>query len=112
MKGRKGRGSGGVDMAEEDEKTKPEARTNAAKIDREAEEMKKGGRAKKARGGKMLGKVSGEKGYAHAGRKPRKAGGRTGSESHPFTGANRGKEPEGHKTMGPDPVIAGMDQKA
>jgi hypothetical protein len=112
MKGRKKRATGGVDMAEEDEKSKPEARTNAPKIDKEAEELKKGGRAKRAHGGKMVGKVHGEKAPAHAGRKPRKAGGRTGSEASPFTGANKGKEPAGHKTMGPDPVIAGEDQRA
>jgi hypothetical protein len=112
MKGRKGKSTGGVDMAEEDEKSKPEARTNATKEDKEAEEMKRGGRMKRARGGKMMGKIAGEKSMRHAGRKPRKAGGRMGSENNPFTGANKGQEPAGHKTMGPDPVIAGMDQKA
>jgi len=99
MKGRKHRETGGVNEAEEDVKDKPEARTNAKKIDDEAEEMKKGGRAKKARGGKMVGKVEGEKGAMHAGRKPRKSGGRTGSDASPFTSARKGTEPSGHKTM-------------
>jgi len=99
MKGRKHRESGGENEAEEDIKEKPEARTNAKKIDDEAEELKKGGRAKKARGGKMVGKVEGEKGAMHAGRKPRKSGGRTGSEAQPFTGARRGTDAPGRKMM-------------
>jgi hypothetical protein len=97
--GRKHRESGGENEAEEDIKEKPEARTNAKKIDDEAEELKKGGRAKKARGGKMVGKVEGEKGAMHAGRKPRKSGGRTGSEAQPFTGARRGTDAPGRKMM-------------
>ncbi len=112
MKGRKHRETGGKNDAEEDVKSKPEARVNATKIYKEAEEMKKGGRAKKAHGGKMVGNVGGEKSMPHAGRKPRKAGGRTGSEASPFTGANKGTEPKGHKTGGPSPVIEGEDQHA
>jgi hypothetical protein len=111
--GRRSRSTGGTDEAEEDAKEKPEARTNAKKIDDEAEEMKKGGRAKRKHGGKTeVGKIEGHKEKMHAGRKPRKSGGRTGSENSPFTGANKGREPAGHKTMGPDPVLGGMDQKA
>jgi len=111
--GRKSRSTGGVNEDEEDLKSKPEPRTNAKKIDDEAEEMKKGGRAKRKHGGKTeVGKIDGGKAPMHAGRKPRKSGGRTGSEANPFTGANKGKEPPGHKTMGPDPDIGGMDQKA
>lgn len=110
MKGRKnhkaeGGGTGGADEAEEDIKTKNEARTNAKNIDSEAEQMKKGGRTKKKRGGgagKTVGVVEGPEPPAHAGRKPRKGGGRatTGAESHPFTTANKGKDPKGHKTGG------------
>lgn len=96
--GRKKREAGGVNEAEEDVKTKPEERTNAKKIDSEAEEMKKGGRAKRARGGKMEHKVEGEKMKMHAGRKPRKNGGRTGSDSSPFSSARNGKEPSEHKS--------------
>jgi hypothetical protein len=100
MKGRKGRGTGGVNEAEEDEKTKPEARTNAKNIDSEAEELKKGGRAKRKHGGKMIGKVEGEKSAHHAGRKPRKAGGRTsGSDGNPFTSARKGKDAPGREIM-------------
>lgn len=109
MKGRKHRGTGGENMAEEDVKTKPEERTNAKKIDSEAEEMKKGGRAKRRFGGKSEHKVEGEKAKMHAGRKPRKSGGRTGSDGNPFTSANKGKEPKGHKTGGPSRELEGMD---
>jgi hypothetical protein len=111
MKGhRKHKETGGANEAEEDIKTKPERRGNpATKIDDEAEELKKGGRAKKARGGKSVGVISGPEPPAHAGRKPRKAGGRSGSEKNPFTSANRGTEPKGHKTGGPSKELEGMD---
>ena len=107
MKGRMKRGTGGVNEAEEDLKDKPEARTNAKNIDAEADEMKKGGRAKKAaggraaraHGGKMVGKVHGEKAMMHAGRKPRKNGGRTGSDGSPFTSARHGTNPSGRTEM-------------
>jgi hypothetical protein len=99
MKGRKHRETGGANEAEEDVQDKPEARTNAKKIDDEAEEMKKGGRAKRARGGKMVGKVEGEKEHMHAGRKPRKSGGRTGSDGSPFTTARKGKDAPGRDLM-------------
>jgi hypothetical protein len=137
MKGRKHRETGGVNEAEEDVKDKPEARTDAKKIDAEAEEMKKGGRAHKAhgghvehhhhyarggrsrggepdegrgeaeykgrkerkRGGKLVGKVDGEKPHMHAGRKPRASGGKTGSDSHPFTSARHGEDGPGRKMM-------------
>jgi hypothetical protein len=97
-KGRKHREAGGVNEAEEDVKTKPEERTNAKKIDAEAEEMKKGGRAKRKFGGKSEHKVDGEKAKMHAGRKPRKNGGRAGSDSSPFSSARNGKEPSDHKS--------------
>jgi hypothetical protein len=107
MKGRKHREAGGVNEAKEDVDTKPEARTNAKKIDDEAEEKSKGGRAGKATGGrtakafggKMVGKVAGEKAKMHAGRKPRKNGGRTGSDGSPFTSARHGTNPPGRKEM-------------
>jgi hypothetical protein len=94
MKGRKKREAGGVNEAAEDLKSKPEARTDAKKIDSEAEEMKKGGRAKRKEGGK----VDGMKAMHHAGRKPRKSGGRATSDANPFTSARSGKMPPGHKT--------------
>lgn len=100
MKGKRGhKSTGGVNDAEEDVKDKPEARTDAKKIDAEAEEKKRGGRAKKAHGGKMVGKVAGEKAMHHAGRKPRKSGGRTGSDSNPLTSSHSGKSPPGRSFM-------------
>jgi hypothetical protein len=96
MKGRKHRGTGGVNEAESDLKDKPEARTNAGKIDKEAEERKHGGRAKRKHGGMA---VHGEKHGHHAGRKPRKSGGRTGSDSNPLTSSHTGKQPPGRSVM-------------
>jgi len=100
MKGRKHRESGGVNEAEADEKTKPEERTDAKKIDSEAEELKKGGRAKRKRGGKTeVGKVEGHEGMHHAGRKPRKSGGKATSDANPFTSARKGEDAPGRKVM-------------
>lgn len=102
MKGHKRhhKATGGENEAEQDIKDKPADRSAPNNPAKEAEEMKKGGRAKKARGGKMEGSVvEGEQPKAHAGRKPRKSGGRTGSESNPFTSARSGKMPPGHKTQ-------------
>lgn len=131
MKGRKDhkeRSTGGRDLAEDDLKDKPEARTNARNIDSEAEERKHGGkaehekdcrckecmggRAKRKRGGhvhhenmelmkhaKHLGPVHGEAAKHHAGRRPRKDGGRAGSDAHPFSSARKGEMPPGRKEM-------------
>jgi hypothetical protein len=104
MKGRKHRETGGANEPEEDLKSKPESRTNDKEITAEAEEMKKGGRAKRKHGGKMVGKVEGEKGHMHAGRKPRASGGRTtsrsgGSDGNPFTSARKGKDAPGRSLM-------------
>lgn len=100
MKGRKGKATGGVNEAEEDLKEKPEPRTNAKKIDDEAEEMRKGGRAKRKRGGKTeVGKVEGHAAPMHAGRKPRKSGGRASSDANPFTSARSGKDAPGREVM-------------
>lgn len=102
MKGRKHRETGGANEAEEDLKDKPEARTNAKKIDEEAEEAgaerKHGGRAKRKEGGKAI-EMKGEKHHMHAGRKPRKSGGRTGSDQAPFTSARSGKDAPGRTLM-------------
>ena len=116
MKGRKkhkaeGGGTGGADEAEEDIKDKPKDRTLPSGPSKEAEELKKGGRAKKKRGGgagKSVGVVSGPEPPAHAGRKPRASGG-AACERAPFTTANKGKEPKGHKTGGPSRELEGMD---
>ena len=113
MKGRKkhkaeGGGTGGADEAEQDIKDKPAGRTQPSNVTKESQEMKKGGRAKKARGGKTVGVISGPEPPAHAGRKPRASGG-AACERAPFTTANKGKEPKGHKTGGPSRELEGMD---
>lgn len=97
--GRRSRATGGENEAEEDVKDKPEPRTDAKKIDSEAEEMKKGGRAKRKHGGKTeVGHIEGHKPAMHAGRKPRKSGGRA-SDANPFTSAKTGKDAPGRKVM-------------
>lgn len=95
MKGRKHRGTGGVNEAEEDMKEKPADRSAPNNVASEAEKMKKGGRAKRKEGGK----VEGMKSMHHAGRKPRKSGGRATSDANPFTSAKAGKAPKGHMTQ-------------
>lgn len=96
--GRRSRATGGENEAEEDLKDKPEARTNAKKIDEEAEEMKKGGRAKRKHGGKTeVGRIEGKKPEMRADRKPRKSGGR--ADTNPFTSAKTGKNAPGRKLM-------------
>src|ERR1039457_1652240 len=102
MKGRKHREAGGVNDAEEDVKTKTPKRsytgTNAPDSGTEAEELKKGGRAKKKHGGKAEMKVEGKEKH-HLGRKPRKSGGRAGSENSPMTSSHSGKHPAGRSVM-------------
>jgi hypothetical protein len=102
MKGKRHhKSTGGTNTAADDVKTDPEARTNAKHVDSEAEEKKHGGRAKRKHGGKAHHemKVHGEKGAHHAGRKPRKSGGRTGSDGHPFSSAKGGSQPSGRSVM-------------
>lgn len=118
MKGRKrhhkesGGGTGGADEAEEDIKTKPEARVNATNIRKESLELKKGGRAKRKGGGKTVGVISGPEPPANAGRKPRASGG-AACERSPFTSANKGKDPKGHKTGGgPRSPLEGENEPA
>lgn len=81
---------------EEDLKDKP-MRYTGGKPEDEAEERKHGGRMKKKKHHGM--KVHGEHAMHHAGRKPRKSGGRTGSDTHPFSSARTGTAPKGHKTV-------------
>ena len=89
---------------EEDLKDKP-MRYTGGKPEDEAEERKHGGRAKRKHGGPVKKKkhhemkVDGEHAVHHAGRKPRKSGGRTGSDSHPFSSARHGTEPKGHNPV-------------
>ena len=99
MKGHKGnhhrkhRETGGVNEAEQDLNKKNEARTDAKKIDGEAEERASGGRT----GRKAGGKIDGKKMKGNAGRKPRKAGGRAYSDENPFTSARKGTPAKGRK---------------
>lgn len=95
----------------EEENSKPERRVNAPKIEGAAEEKKRGGRAKRKHGGvakhhehgkhmghaKHLGPVHGSVKH-HAGRAPRKSGGRAGSNFSPLSSAHSGASPKGHKT--------------
>ena len=101
----------GYNEAEKDLKDKPEQRNNAHKIFGEAEAMheKKGGRVKRKHGGKLhhmkhVGHVEGEHAKHHAGRKPRKSGGRASSDTSPFTSARHGEAAKGRhlepETMG------------
>jgi hypothetical protein len=100
MKGRKSGAESpksGSKEYEQDLKTKPEARTNAKKIDAAAEERKRGGRAKK-----HVGDVKGEHCKPHAGRKARKSGGRTGSNMNPLSSAHAGTAAKGRHTVNID----------
>jgi len=100
MKGRKHRSTGGDNEAEADIKSKPADRSSPNNVADEAEKLKKGGRAKRAHGGKIdAGKVHGEHMKMHAGRKPRKSGGKTGSDTSPLTSAHSGKAAPGRNLM-------------
>jgi hypothetical protein len=93
---------------EMDLKDAPESRDNAHKIDKEAEERKAGGRAKRKHGGsvthhekgkhlghaKHVGPVMGAGAMHHAGRKPRAAG---GSNMNPLSSAHKGTLPPHQK---------------
>lgn len=99
MKGRKhkaGGGEAGVREYEQDLSSKPERRVNAPKIMGAAEERKRGGRTKKHVA------VPGDMGSAHAGRKPRKSGGRAGCDSSPFSSARSGTPAKGRNAVNID----------
>jgi hypothetical protein len=96
---RKHKETGGANEPAEDLKTDPPDRSSPNKIASEADEKKRGGRAKKAHGGKMVGKAEGKKAEMRADRKPRKSGGRTGSDGSPFSSARKGTNPPGRKEM-------------
>ena len=97
---------------EQDERDTPEERVNAPKIFGEAKQKKHGGRTKRKHGGmihkhheagehmkhaKHIGMVHGHRHAAHAGRKPRKSGGRAGSDMNPLSSAHKGQHPAAHK---------------
>jgi|APCry1669192062_1035393.scaffolds.fasta_scaffold24581_2 hypothetical protein len=94
----------GVDDAAKDLSMKNERRNNADKIFGEAEARKRGGRTKhhmghKAHEKKEGGKVHGEHKH-HAGRMPRKSGGRTGSNMNPLSSAHAGSPAPGRDVSG------------
>lgn len=100
----KGRTSGGMDSPATGDKeyaqdlaSKPNRRNNAPKILNAAEERKRGGRTKKKH---VM--VPDEMGSAHAGRKPRKSGGRAGCDSSPFSSARSGTPAKGRNTVSVD----------
>ncbi len=100
---------------EKDLKSKPERRDNANKIEGEAEEAdekKRGGRAKRKHGGKVhkhhekmgelkhakhVGKVAGHHSKTHKGHKAR-----GGSNFNPLSSAHAGAAPTGHSTVEKD----------
>lgn len=107
MKGRAKRETGGANLAADDLATKNMKYTADSNVNREAEERKGGGRIKRKHGGEVHrsgckcakcegGPVEGDKAEARADRKPRKAGGATGS---PFSSAKGGSPPAGHKVQ-------------
>ena len=71
---------------------------------KEAEQKKRGGRAKHKRGGHVhhMGKVHGEHAKHRADRAKRKSGGRAGSDKNPLSSAHAGKEPSSHHSYEPE----------
>lgn len=93
MKGRKHKATGGVNEAAEDLGKKNMRYTYQSNVNDEAEERKHGGKVKK----KHVGKMHGDAAKHHAGRKPRKSGGRATSDANPFTSARHGTPAKGRK---------------
>ena len=89
MKGRKTRATGGVNAAAEDLKTKNQRYTYQSKVNEAAEERKRGGKAVKMHGAAAM---------AHAGRKPRKSGGRL--KLSDWSAAQKGTPAKGRTTDG------------
>jgi len=118
MKARSKKASGGEadfgkprDDYKADLKDKPKNYGSSTNVSQEAEEKKRGGRAKRKSGGGVKHLESGEdmKHAKHVGnvkgtrdvtacRAPRKSGGRAGSNFSPFSSARSGTPPRGHKT--------------
>ena len=108
MKGRKSGGrlegptSGDKDW-EADAKMKPPNRGAPSKVSAAALERKKGGRAERKHGCNIMNEVGAIKGGApskHAGRAPRKSGGRAGSNMSPLSSAAAGTPARGHTATG------------
>ena len=93
MNGRAKRNTGGVNQAKEDLDRKNLRYTYQSNVNEAAEERKRGGKTVK----KHVGKMEGGKATHHAGRKPRKSGGRASSDQNPFTSARKGMPPPGRK---------------
>jgi len=92
-KGRHHKATGGVNEAAEDLSRKNKRYTYDSNVEGEAEERKRGGRAHKKHG--MM--ADGHHSKHHAGRKPRKSGGRAGgSNMNPLSSAHKGTPPKGH----------------
>jgi hypothetical protein len=102
MKGRKGRATGGdatvgTKEYEQDLAHKNQRYTYQSKVNDAAEERKRGGKVKK-----HVGKAEGAAGVQHAGRKPRKSGGRAGSNMNPLSSAHAGTQAKGRGTVAID----------
>lgn len=102
MKGRKGRAMGGdatvgTKEYEQDLARKNMRYTAESNVNTEAEERKRGGKVKK-----HIGKAEGGAGMMHAGRKPRKSGGRAGSNASPLSSAHAGTQAKGRNTVAID----------
>ncbi len=93
MKGRRTRSTGGTDDAGEDLSRKNKRYTYQSNVNDEAEERKRGGRAKRKSGGMVAGCAP----SPNAGRAPRKSGGRATSDNNPFTSARKGTPAPGRK---------------
>lgn len=93
MKGRKTRATGGVNAAAEDLSTKNQRYTYQSKVNEAAEERKRGGKTMKKEVG-----LHGAAAMAHAGRKPRKSGGRL--KIADWSAAQKGTPAKGRTTDG------------
>ena len=89
MRGRTGRKSGGM----VDKPATPGG--DRKEVMKEAKERKHGGKIMES-----VGEIKGGKPSKHAGRKPRKSGGRSGSNFNPLSSAASGTNPPGHSTPG------------
>jgi hypothetical protein len=88
--GAAGEGLAGVDEKDMDMSPSDVYAGKDSKVKKEAEERKRGGKAKK-----MIGKAMGHKSAHRGDRKPRKSGGRAGSDMKPLSSAFAGTAPKG-----------------
>ena len=90
MRGKAKRMAGEKDQKVDSSDFTPAAPLNA--------DVKTGMRPISKQGFKRGGKIAGAKAEVHAGRKPRKSGGRAGSNGNPLSSAHMGTEPKDHKS--------------